>query len=289
MAGVTIRLVLVAAGAFAASLGPSARTPAAPLPPLRPEAAAAWQHYVAATEARIDRDLSGPRAPIPAGQIRIESVTASGAAGEPLDVPHAMVHHWRGVVFLPGAELDDLLRRLAGGEPGTRQSDVLAARVLDRRSDGLRLFLRVQRQKFVTVVYDTEHAVTFTRHHVGLASTASRAIRINEISGAGTPSERALGDGEDRGFLWRWHAYWRYEQVPGGVLAECESVSLSRSVPAVVRLLAGRLIRTTARESMERTLATFSAVFSRAADPAPKALDLVCHTCSTSSTRAPAP
>ena len=44
--------------------------------------------------------------------------------------------------------------------------------------------------------------------------------------------------------------------MPGGVLVECESLSLSRSVPAVVRFLAGPLIRQTARESMERTLVT---------------------------------
>jgi len=34
--------------------------------------------------------------------------------------------------------------------------------------------------------------------------------------------------GDDRGFLWRLNAYWRYEQVAGGVIAECESITLSR-------------------------------------------------------------
>jgi hypothetical protein len=60
--------------------------------------------------------------------------------------------------------------------------------------------------------------------------------------------------GDDRGFLWRLNAYWRYEAVPGGVIAECESVSLSRDVPFGLGLVAGPIIRSTARESMERTL-----------------------------------
>jgi hypothetical protein len=195
------------------------------------------------------------------GRILIDPMATTDDEGAGLEVPSAMVHHWRGAVFIPGATVDGLVRRLEAGEPGTRQPDVLAARVLERGPGTMRLFLRVKREKFVTVVYDTEHRVTFTRHGPGRVSTSSRATRIAEIEAAGTPSEHALGQGEDRGFLWRWNAYWRYEQIDGGVIAECESVSLSRSVPGVVRFLAGRLIRGTARESMEQTLATFRDVF----------------------------
>jgi hypothetical protein len=195
------------------------------------------------------------------GRILIDPMEPTDADGAGLEVPGAMVHHWRGAVFIPGATVDGLVRRLEAGEPGTSQPDVLEARVLERGPGTMRLFLRVKREKFVTVVYDTEHRVTFTRHGPGRVSTSSRATRIAEIEAAGTPNERALGPGEDRGFLWRWNAYWRYEQIDGGVIAECESVSLSRSVPGVVRLLAGRIIRGTARESMEQTLVTFREVF----------------------------
>jgi hypothetical protein len=59
---------------------------------------------------------------------------------------------------------------------------------------------------------------------------------------------------EDRGFLWALRAWWRYEAVDGGVLIECESVSLSRSVPYVVRPVIGPMVTRFARESMERTL-----------------------------------
>ncbi|MBA3887322.1 MAG: hypothetical protein H0X67_16560 [Acidobacteria bacterium] len=55
-------------------------------------------------------------------------------------------------------------------------------------------------------------------------------------------------------------AYWRFEQAGDGVIVECESVSLSRSVPALLRPVAGPLISRVARESLERTLREVRAV-----------------------------
>ena len=59
---------------------------------------------------------------------------------------------------------------------------------------------------------------------------------------------------EDNGFLWRLNAYWRYEAVPGGVLVECESVSLSRPVPMLLRAVANPIVDRIARESLTNTL-----------------------------------
>ena len=46
-----------------------------------------------------------------------------------------------------------------------------------------------------------------------------------------------------------------------GVVAECESVSLSRSVPAMLRLVAAPFIDAAARESMEKALQAMRAAF----------------------------
>ena len=59
---------------------------------------------------------------------------------------------------------------------------------------------------------------------------------------------------DDNGFLWRLNAYWRYEAWNGGVLVECESVSLSRPVPLLLRPMAGPIVDRIARESLEGTL-----------------------------------
>ena len=237
---------------------------------------AGWTVYVHATERRLARELAGgqrflgidfdsdaasERAAVLGGQVLVRRLDVSGADGRSIDVPSARVHHWRGVVFVPGVTLDDLLAELRRNAPPAGQDDVLASRVLERGPDRMKVYLRLQRRKIVTVVYDTEHVVTFNTYGPARASTVSVATKIAELENPGTPDERERPQGDDRGFLWKLNAYWRYEQVAGGVIAECESISLSRDAPALVRYVAEPLIESTARESMDRTLASFSARF----------------------------
>lgn len=242
--------------------------------------AAGWTAYVDATEQRRARELARPdrflamsfspdgdadRRAVLSGAIVVRHIESTNAQGEAIEVPAAMVHHWRGAVFIPAAKLDALLATLHDGGSGQdgRQEDVLQSRVLERGPDRMRVYLKLQRRKLVTVVYNTEHAVTFHRYGALRGETRSVATKIAELADPGSASERELPAGQDRGFLWRLNAYWRYEQVAGGVIAECESVSLSRTVPAVVRYVVGPLIESTARESMERTLSVFRQRFQR--------------------------
>jgi hypothetical protein len=50
------------------------------------------------------------------------------------------------------------------------------------------------------------------------------------------------------------NAYWRYEQVNGGVIVDLESITLSRGIPLGLGAVARPLINRVARESMSRTL-----------------------------------
>jgi hypothetical protein len=127
---------------------------------------------------------------------------------------------------------------------------------LSRHADGLRLFLKLQRQSLVSVGYNTEHDVRYRRHSSVRASSRSRATRIAEVDDVGLPSERERGPDDDRGFLWRMNSYWRYEAVPGGVIVEMESLTLSRGLPWGTRTVVRPLIERVARESIERTLVT---------------------------------
>ena len=117
-------------------------------------------------------------------------------------------------------------------------------------SDSLDLFIRMTRTKVVTVTYDTEHHVEFRRHGSLRASSRSVATRIAELDDQG----RAKPPGEDRGFLWRMHAYWRYKQVRGGVIVDLESLTLSRGIPLGMGAMVSPLINRVARELMWRTL-----------------------------------
>jgi hypothetical protein len=245
---------------------------------LRSESLVGWTTYIAATERRLaferrdprgflgidfEKDAAARRARILAGGVPIEEVPRATDNGRPIDVPSALVHDWRGTIFIPGVSLDRLLLGLQSAVP--RQEDVLQSSILERTPDELIVFLKVRRSKVVTVVYDTEHRVRFERLTAARAASASTATRIAEVADANTPQEHELTTDDDHGYVWRWNAYWRYEQVRGGVIAECESVSLSRGLPTMLFFLRS-IVSGTAVESMERTLRAVKEAYSGAGD-----------------------
>jgi len=227
---------------------------------------AAWNRVVEITETRIARELSSstgflaseflPRA-------EREVLSRAFAAGEvfttrlPVDVeiPGGMAHHWLGAVLVPGAEVEDLVRWLQEyDEHDQRFDDVEDSRLLAREGDRFEIFLRLRRKKIVTVHYATRHEVVYRSHGSGRFSSVSKATRIAELEAAGTRDEREKPPGDDRGFLWRLHSYWRFQQVASGVVVECESLSLSRGVPAAVRWIVAPYLRSVPRESLLSTL-----------------------------------
>ena len=219
----------------------------------------AWRVYLAAADDRLVHERGRPiprRAGVERGEIVIEQVSTPGPGGM-LSVPGAAVHHWRGTVLVPGAQVADVMDRLEREPPDTRQEDVVSSSILEARPGRIRVAIRVRRSLIMSAVFDTEHEVHFARVDAAHGASWSAATTIVEIADAGTPNERPKPEDQDRDLLWRWNAYWRYEQVPQGVLVECESITLSRTVPLLLRPVAGPLVSHVARESMDRTLVVF--------------------------------
>ena len=63
-----------------------------------------------------------------------------------------------------------------------------------------------------------------------------------------------LPPGDDHGFLWRLHTFWRFEERDGGVYMEVEAISLTRNVPRIVSAVVTPIVRQLPRESLEMTL-----------------------------------
>jgi putative flippase GtrA len=235
--------------------------------------------YVAAVEARrtraianhepfldVERQPPAQLAQTIAALKRGEVIVTRGAerdgSSKELTIDGGQVNHWRGTVFVPKVKLDDLLKVLQ--EPQTdkhKQEDVLSSRVISRDGDSQKVFLRLRRTKFVTVVYDTEYDVDYKRLAPDRAISNSISTKVVEIENAGTPKERALPEGNDSGYMWRLNSYWRYKQFEDGVLVEIESLTLSRNLPAIIGPLIRPIVTSTARESMSRTLASVRARF----------------------------
>lgn len=238
-----------------------------------------FARYVAAVEARSAREIEAHQAFLdierqaPAqlartlaalrkGEIIVARGVARDDASSEIQIDGGLINHWRGTVFVPHVKLDAMLKVLQ--EPQSdkhKQEEVLSSRVVSRDGDRQKVFLRVRRTKFVTAVYDTDYDVEYRRLDGDRALSNSISTRIVEIEHAGTPRERALPEGNDRGFLWRLNTYWRYKQLDGGVLVEIESLTLSRSLPPFIGGLIRPIVNNTARESMTRTLASVRARF----------------------------
>ena len=246
-------------GASAASAGPASAT------------IAAWQAYEAQIDGRynaaatassdqffaLDRDKqaqSWRKTVLGGGQAMIKI--------EPASVTDGKIHHWIGAIFVPGITVSALIDRLEqnAGRESQSYEDVLASHLIDRTGDRVRVFLKLRRTNLITVHYNTEHTVDYRRLTADRATARSVATKIAELADVGTPREREKPPDDDNGFLWRLNAYWRYLAVPGGVIVECESVSLSRPVPLLLRPVANPMVDRIARDSLSRTLASLKSV-----------------------------
>lgn len=246
---------------------------------LQPETLREWNANVERIEERIFSELSSDsgflsldfqdpgaaakeRHQVLSGEIPVSQINRGGQSKS---VPNGMIHHWRGTVFIPRVNLDLVLSRVADPRlEDSRQEDVLESRVLENHPGQLKLYLKLQRSKIVTVVYNTEHFVRYRRYGTTRASSSSIATKIAEVDYGRNGAEREKPEGHDHGYLWRMNSYWRYQEVKGGVIVECESLTLSRSIPSLLEYMVRPLIKSVARESMKRTLESFRIRLARA-------------------------
>jgi putative flippase GtrA len=255
------------------------RAEGAALADLQPATLTAWQKYEQAVNSYYERPGGSNsfflhdafkrdpqwRVDVRSGRIVMfqSDIPAPGAA--PIDVPDGRIHHWIGAVFIPGATIEGVLTRLRenAGREAESYSDVISSRLLARDGNRLRVFMKLKRDaSLITVTYNTEHDVEYRMLSDSRAASRSIATRIAELANAGTGREREKPPGRDSGFLWRLNAYWRFEQIPGGVLIECQSLSLSRDIPYIARPFVTGAVTRIARESLETTLRTLSGVLS---------------------------
>ena len=235
-----------------------------------PAAMAGFDSYVERVERGLNaqhRSTEGFLAPMDFARLRRgELIVEQVTNGVGTELPGALVHDWRGAAFVAGAKAADFARLMEDFSvyPKVYAPQVLTARVLSHDGDRFQVLMRVRQKHVLTVVMDTGYDVTFGRLDEAHGYSISRSTQIAEIDSAGTRRERALGPGEEHGFLWRMNTYWSYEERDGGLYIEIESVSLSRSVPIGLGWAVGPFIESVPRDSVEFTLeATRDALLKR--------------------------
>jgi hypothetical protein len=225
-----------------------------------PAATAAFNSYVERVEARLDtqhRSTSGFLAAVDFARLRqgdliIDQLT-SGVGAE---LPGALLHDWCGTAFIAGGKAADFERLMKDFDtyPKVYSPQVLTARVLEHDGDHFQTTMRVEQKHVLTVVMDTTYDIVFGRLDAQRGSSITRSTKITEIDSPGTGRERALGPGEEHGFLWRMNTYWSYEERDDGLYIQIESVTLSRSIPIGLGWAIGPFIESVPRDSLEFTL-----------------------------------
>src|SRR5580692_4624871 len=228
-------------------------------------AVAAFQSYAGGVESRLGLEhrsadaflASGALAPerktrLRGGELIVEELTPSGGTA----LPGALLHHWRGTAFAPGATAADFegLMKDFNDYPQNFSPQVVQARVVTQKGDSLQTLMRVRQRHVITVVMDTAYDVTFGRLDQHHGYSISRSTRISEIASPGTGAERELSPSEEHGFLWRLNTYWSYEERDGGLYMQIESISLTRSIPRGLGWVVQPFVESVPRESLEFTL-----------------------------------
>ena len=238
---------------------------------LKPETNAAFNRYVLLSEKRMQNEVeAGPflcvdrLSPqqhqaayqrLQRGEVVIQRLETLDR-GTPIAVPGGLIHHWTGIVFIPGATLKKTLTVMQAYDEHSRvyAPRVLSSKLIHHSGDDFEVFLRLRDANVVTVVLDKQYAVHYVHLDQVRACGISYSTRIVEVENAGQPNEHQEPAGRDNGYLWRLNSYWRFWERDGGVYVQLEAISLTRDIPEGLGWVVRPFITTIPKESLEFTL-----------------------------------
>lgn len=238
---------------------------------LQQKTVAAFDRYVAETERQMDvpgkpflkvdglaaADTKKTLDSLRGGGLFIESVKTT-ANGRDISIDEGLVHHWVGVVFVPGKTVSQTVALLQDYDrhADIYKPNVARSKTVSRNGDQFKLYLRFHMKKGITVVVNSDHEAVFTHDAADRASSRIRSTRIAEVENPDTPQERELPVGRDGGYLWRLNSYWRFLERDNGVYVQCESITLTRGIPFGLGWLVGPFVTSIPKETLTFTLET---------------------------------
>jgi hypothetical protein len=239
---------------------------------LKEKTVAAFDKYVAATEARINNELrpAGPFLYVDSlpdyarksayeqlknGEILIQHLETTGP-GISADPPDGMIHHWVGLTFISSVRLAQVLPVVQDYDHRAElyKPEVTASHLIWRRGNDYKFFLRLYEKRFTTVVFNTEYEANWGQLDAEKVYSNSISTKIAEVKDADHPDGAEWPEGQGHGYLWRLNTYWRFEEKDGGVYMQCEAVSLTRDIPFGLGWLLRPLVTRIPKQSLSRAL-----------------------------------
>jgi len=243
--------------------GAAAQAGVIPISHLDPASVTVFQNYAAKFEQQvsapfgttgkiwIDDDHSGKRRDFDAGKPVVD-------ARENRDYKNASIHHYSGVIRVPGATIEQIRRVMKdfGNYPNYFKPGVArgsgAAQPDSTPEDEhyqTRLFL-TESTMGIDVAYDARYDSHYRRVAPGRWTSRATTMSIRELQDPKNLDGALYPEGEDHGFLWRTNTYWFARERDGGLDLELDSVSLSRTSPLGLGWVGNRR----AHETVEKML-----------------------------------
>ena len=259
-----IRQILLPAGLSALLLLSS---PGAAASELKPETLEAFNRYSAARDAEFDAEVQhDPFLWVDAQaeskkqnyyrQLRNRELVIERldqrVQGKKYEVASALVHHWVGIVFVPGAKVGDVVRLVEDYDHHSKYfgPEVARSKLISRDDGHFLTYLRFHKKHILSVTVDTWHEAWYRTISPARVVSRSHVARSQEVEDEGKPDEKLLPEGDDRGFLWRLNTYWKYEEKDGGTYVQCESVTLTRDIPLLLKPIIEPFVTSVPKESL---------------------------------------
>ena len=232
----------------------------------------AFDKYVAATEARMafelkpggaflyidglsDQARNDDYSRLKNGEILVEKVSTKGP-GISSDIPDGLIHHWVGLIFLPGTTLARTLTVVKDYDHRAElyKPQVTASRTISHNGNEYKIFMRLFEKRFTTVVFNTEYDVHWGEVDPTKLYSNSISTKVAQVKDADHPDGPEYPVGTGDGYLWRLNTYWRFEEKDGGVYIQCEALSLSRDIPYGLGWLLRPLVTKVPKHSLDAAL-----------------------------------
>ena len=251
---------------------------------LKKETAAAFEHYIGASEAQIRSELHNglflfvdelpetrrveAYAQLRMGQVLVKQVNTK-EGGRPIEVPHGRIHDWVGLLFVPNSSLAQTLAVVQDydNHQNIYKPEIRRSKLLDHVGDNFKVFLQLYKKSRVTVVINADFDINYERFGTKRAMSRSYSTRLAEVENAGQTDEHELPVDDAHGYLWRLYSYWRFEEKDGGVYIQLESIGLSRAVPVIIGWLINPLLRSIPRGIITSQLGATRAAVTKPCKP----------------------
>ena len=220
---------------------------------LKKETLDAFDNCMTEVEAKITQKQSSAKdfLSISEGQPDYKKVVADNGVAirhiKDCSVPDGLAHHWLADTFIKGATVPQVLKVLNDVDrfPTVYSPRVISAKCVSSSGNKHTVEMVLQDSKAgVTVAFDGTYEVTQGELDPQHVYSDSRSVQVKIVK----------PQGKDYGIPWRLNTYWRLVQVPAGVIAECETISVTRDAPVLIAWLIRPFVTDIPQQSLQFTL-----------------------------------